>query len=282
VPPVRASVASSPAANRILPLTRGVAAVLGAIVFAAFVVLYFFPSRTAQLFAWNVQPPMTAMFMGASYANGTVFFASVLFGRKWHRVWAPHLGVAIFAALLMIATLLHWEKFNHTHPVFWAWIGVYSLAPVVVPWALWRNRGEDPGTPEPGDPLVPLALRRVWLVPGALFVLAATAAFVDPAWLIALWPWKATPLTLRVMVSFYSMLGVAVFTVQREPRWSAWRAGAWGVLTWHALVLVAAGLRRQDFLPGSLHLGWFAFEAALVLGTLATILYMERGTARRR
>ena len=52
----------------------------------AFIVLYFFPTRTKQLFAWPIAPPMTAMFMGASYTNGAIFFAAVLFGKKWHRV----------------------------------------------------------------------------------------------------------------------------------------------------------------------------------------------------
>jgi hypothetical protein len=267
------AVAGPPAGDRILPFTRAVAAVLGAIVFGAFLVLYFFPTRTAQLFAWPIQPPMTAMFMGASYANGAVFFGAVAFGRRWHRVWAPHLGVGLFASCLLIATVLHWDRFTHGHPVFWAWVAVYALAPILVPLAWWRNRREDPGTPEPGEPLVPLALRRAWLIPGVLFLVAALAAFVSPAWLISLWPWKASPLTVRVMMSFYSMLGVAVVAVQREPRWSAWRTGAIGVLLWHSLVLIAAALRRQDFAPGPARAWWLGFEIALVVGTALTIGY---------
>lgn len=267
------AVAGPPPGDRILPFTRAVAAVLGVIVFGAFLVLYFFPTRTAQLFAWPIQPPMTAMFMGASYANGAVFFAAVVFGRRWHRVWAPHLGVGLFASCLLIATVLHWDRFTHGHPVFWAWVAVYALAPILVPLAWWLNRREDPGTPEPGEPLVPPALRRVWLVPGVLFLVAALAAFVSPAWLISLWPWKASPLTVRVMMSFYSMLGVAVFAVQREPRWSAWRTGAIGVLLWHTLVLIAAVVRRQDFAPGPARAWWLGFEIALVAGTALTIVY---------
>jgi hypothetical protein len=218
---------------------------------------------------------MTAMFMGASYANGCVFFAAVLAGKKWHRVWAPHVGVFMFATLLFIATLLHWDKFSHSHPVFWAWIFIYAVAPILVPIAIFRNLPEDPGTPEPRDAVVPLLLRRIWLIPGALFFCAAIAAFINPAWLMPHWPWKTSPLTMRVIAAFYSMLGVAVFTVLRETRWSAWRIGAIGVTVWHALIVVAALFRKQDFSTQLVGHWWFSFEVALLAGVAFTFVLME-------
>src|SRR5205085_7243841 len=172
-----------------------------------------------------------------------------------------------------------WDRFTHGHPVFAAWVAVYAIAPILVPLALLSNRREDPGVPEHGDAEVPRALRRAWLVPGIVFLIVAAAAFARPAWMIPLWPWKATPLTLRVMVSFYSILGFAVLAVRNEARWSAWRAGALGVLTWHVLVVIAAWLRRGDLKPGTGLAVWFGFEFALVLGTFLTIVAMER---RRR
>lgn len=84
--------APSPPADRIYGFTKFVAALLGLVVLFAFIVLYFFPTRTKQLFAWPIAPPLTAMFIGASYVNGVIFFGAVLLGKKWHRVWAPHIG----------------------------------------------------------------------------------------------------------------------------------------------------------------------------------------------
>ena len=261
--------------DRIYGLTKFVALLLGAIVLFAFCVLYFFPTRTKQLFAWPIAPPMTAMFIGASYANGVIFFASVLIGKKWHRVWAPHVGVFVFATLLLIATYLHWDKFTHNHPVTWIWVFIYVVAPALTLIALFRNRREDPGVPEPGDAIVPLGLRVGWVIPGILFLLAALYFFVNPAKLIPLWPWKATPLTMRVMMSFYSMLGVAVLAVLREPRWSAWRIGLIGVIVWHTLVIVGALLRQQDFPHGLFNQPWFFFELAVLAGTVVTFAFME-------
>src|SRR5438045_1501395 len=149
--------------DRIYGLTRFVALLLGAVVLFAFCVLYFFPTRTKELFAWPIAPPMTAMFMGASYANGAIFFSAVLLGKKWHRVWAPHIGVFLFATMLLIATFLHWDKYTHSHPVFWIWVFIYAIAPVITLWALIRNLKEDSHAPAERDALVPFGLRITWL-----------------------------------------------------------------------------------------------------------------------
>jgi hypothetical protein len=266
---------STRGSDRIYGFTRFVAALLGAVVLFAFIVLYFFPTQTKQLFAWPVVPPMTAMFMGASYANGAIFFAAVLLGKKWHRVWAPHIGVFAFATLLLIGTFLHWDRFTHNHPVFYVWVFIYVVAPVLTPIALFRNIREDPRRLEERDALVPGILRAVWLVPGLLFLLAALYAFVNPAWSIPLWPWKATPLTMRVIVSFYSMLGVGVLTVSCEPRWSSWRIGLVGVIVWHALTVVAAFVRAADFKSGLYRGWWLPFEIALLVATIITFAAME-------
>jgi peptidoglycan/LPS O-acetylase OafA/YrhL len=271
---------TSPSGDRIYGFTKFVAALLGLVVFFAFVVLYFFPTQTKQLFAWPIQPPLTAMFIGASYINGVIFFSAVLLGKKWHHVWAPHIGVFVFATLLLIATILHWDKFSHAHPVFWVWVFIYVVAPVLVAAAFLRNRREDPKTPDIVDAEVPLALRVVWLIPGIIFLGAALYGFINPAAVIPHWPWKATPLTMRVMMAFYSMLGVAVLAVLREPRWSAWRIGLIGVIAWHALVIIAAFLRQGDFKGGMFHGWWFPFEAVLLAAAVITFLVMELRAAR--
>ena len=85
---------------------------------------------------------------------------------------------------------------------------------------------------------------------------------------------------MRVMMSFYSMLGVAVVAVLREPRWSAWRIGLIGVIAWHALVLVAAMLRQADFKNGLSHGWWFPFEIILLLAAAITFVIMEMRAAK--
>jgi hypothetical protein len=260
-------------------LTRAVAGLLAIVVVYAAVVLYLFPDRAGQLFAWNIQPPINAAFMGAAYANGVVFLLAAITGRHWHRIAAPHAGVFAFATLLLIATVLHWDRFTHGHPVFWAWIFVYAVAPALVPLAFVRNRGEDPGTPDSIDAVVPRFVRVAWALAAAAFLVVCLIAFLQPARVIAIWPWKLTPLTARVMASFYALLGVAPLTVVGEPRWSAWRLGLSGIILWHALLLVAALRRSADFFTPPSSTPWFWLECAFLIVVLIMYVAME---SRRR
>ena len=260
-------------------LTRAVAGLLAVVVVYAAVVLYLFPDRAAQLFAWKIQPPMNAAFMGAAYANGVVFLLAAITGRHWHRIAAPHVGVFAFATLLLITTILHWDRFTHSHPVFWAWVFVYSAAPLLVPIAFARNRGEDPGSPDPVDAVVPSTVRVGWAVLAAAFLVACLVAFAQPARVIAIWPWKLTPLTARVLISFYALLGVAPLTVAGERRWSAWRLGLGGIILWHALLIIAALRRSVDFTVPPTSTPWFWLECGFVGAAVLMFGIME---SRRR
>ncbi len=56
--------------DRVLLATRWLSALIVPFLLAAFGVLYLLPEHTGQLFAWNVQPRMTAMMLGEAYLAG--------------------------------------------------------------------------------------------------------------------------------------------------------------------------------------------------------------------
>ena len=64
--------------DRILPETRWVAALVIPFLIVAFIILYIFPQNTERLFAWKLQPTMSAMMLGAAYAGGIYFFTRLL------------------------------------------------------------------------------------------------------------------------------------------------------------------------------------------------------------
>ena len=108
--------------DRVLPYTRGLSLFILPFLLAGFVILYFFPTHTQRLWAWPVQPTMTAMFLASAYLGGAYFFLLVLGARRWHEIGTGFLSVAAFAGLLGIATLLHWSLFSHHNPAFWIWV----------------------------------------------------------------------------------------------------------------------------------------------------------------
>ena len=66
--------ASEPRDDRVFRSTRVLGAVIVPFLLVAFALLYFFPDDTRHWFAWDVQPTITPLVMGAGYIAGAYFF----------------------------------------------------------------------------------------------------------------------------------------------------------------------------------------------------------------
>lgn len=263
--------------DRILPSTRVVAAVVIPFLLLAFLILFFAPEQSAARFAWEIKPDMTAAFMGAGYLGGAWIFLNALIGRRWHRVAAGFLPVTTFTIFMLLATIVHWDRFDIHHFPFLLWLGLYLITPFLVPFIWWRNRAADPGLPEPNDQTVPSAARWGLRLLGAMLMLFAVAGFMFPDWLIPLWPWLLTPLTARIMSGWFGLLGMGGLVIGSETRWSGWRAGLQSIGLWHLLVVAAAVINRRDFSDGLLN--WYLVSVVLVLAGMM-ILYWIMESAR--
>jgi hypothetical protein len=76
------------------------------------------------------------MVLASAYLGGAWFFIRVVRERRWARLSAGLVSVTLFAALLGVATVIHWDRFNHGHVAFWLWAGLYFTAPFLV-LAVW-------------------------------------------------------------------------------------------------------------------------------------------------
>jgi hypothetical protein len=259
--------------DRILPATRWVAALVIPILLLAFLILVFLPNETGSRFAWPIKPPVTAALMGTGYLGGAYFFARVVTARKWHRVASGFLAVTAFTWSMLLATVLHWDRFSHGHLGFQLWVFLYIVTPLLVPWLWFRNRATDPRTSEPGDLLVPPSIR--WLAAGigALFTAMAVVSMALPSLTISIWPWQLSPLTARVLGGWMALMGVGCLVIARDPRWSAWRYLVESIILWQTLFLVAAVANRGDF--GTL-LNWYLLLTTVgVFGTLVIYAGLE-------
>jgi hypothetical protein len=255
--------------DRIFRLTRVVAVIVVPFLVLAFIILYFFPSQSGERFAWQIKPNMTAMFIGAGYLGGSWLFVNAIFGRRWHRVQAGFPAVSTFTVAMLIATVLHWDRFDIRHFPFDLWLVLYVVTPFLVPFVWLRNRVTDPGTPEPGDVMVPAAPRWGLRLLGLLLLLFAVAGFVVPSFLAQVWPWALTPLTSRVLAGWFALLGVGGLVIGGERRWSAWRVGLECIGLWHVLVVIAAILNPADFGGGVVN--WYTVSVVVVLVGMSSL-----------
>jgi len=225
--------------DRVLQTTRLTAALLVPILVTAAVILYLLPDDTERLFAWPIRPRATALVMGSGYVTGAYFFGRLALASRWHRAGIPLPGVATFAVLLAVVSVLHWAEFNHGHVAFYAWVIVYGLAPPLVVVIWWRNRATDPGLPEPTDILVPRPVRITLFVLGVILLGSAAIAFIRPDIAMASWPWTLGERGARAMAAWVALPGAAALTLAPETRWSAWRMPIEGTGLWALLIAIA-------------------------------------------
>jgi hypothetical protein len=181
---------------------------------------------------------------------------------------------------MLLATLLHWSRFDLGHFPFQLWLALYLITPFLVPWVWLHNRGADSGAPEAREVFVPAAVRWAAGLVGAGMLVIAIAGFVFPPVLIAVWPWPLTPLLARVLAGWGALIGVGNLAVAGERRWSAWRVSVESIGLWHLLFLVGAIFHAQDFTQGRFF-NWYILSVAAVLIAMAA-LYLAMELRRRR
>ena len=212
----------SPGADRVLLSTRIVAVVIVPFLAVASFLLFALPGRTGELFAWAISPPLSAYMLGSAYVGGIWFFIGVALTKRWHRVAPGFPAVVVFAGALLVATVLHLDRFSQNLS-FFTWVVLYATTPFIVAALWWLQRRSDDGAPESVDARVPRAVRAVMLAVGAASLVTGAILFLAPELVIPLWAWELTPLTARVLGAVLSLPGIVAIGFVRDDRWSSFR-----------------------------------------------------------
>jgi hypothetical protein len=190
------------------PITRAGIAVLLVLAIANGVFLYAAPGLADTEYAWSIQPPISAAFLGAGYLAGAVATAlSVFAAQRWRSVQPLGPALIVLSVLLLAATLVHEDRFKWDYPPTWLWTVVYALAPVAIV-VLMRRQRAITEVPE-ADPGL-RALRAISLVAGVALLAGAALLFAAPVELGEHWPWALTPLLARAVAAWYAMVGTAL------------------------------------------------------------------------
>jgi hypothetical protein len=265
-------VGSASAEDRVLVSTRVVSAAIVPLLLLAFAVLVPWPTDTKRLFAWAIKPTMSAMILGSVYLGGAYFFVRAALGRRWHTVAGGFPPVATFAALMGIATILHWDRFIHGNVAFWLWVALYVTTPFIVFGVFVRNRREYVAATGTELVIPPLAAA-VIVAAGGLAVLTSAFLYLFPDEAIDIWPWPLTRLTARMLGAIFA-LGLAGLGAWRERRWSAARilVQVAGIMV---LLILVAGIRARHEFDASNVLTWLFAAGFCVTAAGVVILYLR-------
>jgi hypothetical protein len=248
--------------------------IAGVLVFLAGVQLFVFPLRTATYFAWTIEPPMTAVFLGAAYWSSLAFEWSAARRRWWcdARIAVP--TVFVFTTLTLVATLLHVDRFHFgaehagsTRAVTWAWLAIYAIVPVLMAW-LAVAQSRVPGADAPRSHRLPRPLLVALGLEAVALLIVGVGLFVVPTTTATWWPWALTPLTARAVGAWCIGLGVAAAQACWEDDVHRLRPAASAFCVFGVLQTVAL-TRHGDALDMARPSSWIylAFIAsAVVLG----------------
>ncbi len=201
----------------LIPPMRWLLYVAAFLVFLAGLVLFVFPLRTAEWFAWTVNPPMTAVFLGAAYWSAAGLEVTGARSASWESARLAVWPVFVFTTLTLGVTLLHLDRF-HLSPengtlaqiATWAWLAIYAMVPVamlVVSWMQIRSRRPAPTSVTAGRPVLPPALRLLMAGIAGVLLCYGVALLAVPAYAAAWWPWTLSELTARAVGAWMVGLG---------------------------------------------------------------------------
>lgn len=244
------------------------AAVLAAI--AGFL-LFPLAAETERWFSWDIEPPLTAAFLGAAYWAALVLLAWAARQREWFLARTAMAPVVTIAALLLVTTLVHLDRFDLDSLFGWFWLVVYICVTPLLALLLWRQGRESIARAPAGTTRrrsVPRALAPLLALQAVALLGVGLALFVAPVDAAALWPWPLSPLTARAVGSFLIGFGVAAFLALRENDLQRLRgaAAAWGTLGALELLALAIHTGDLDAAPAGVAAYVVFWSASLALG----------------
>lgn len=186
------------------------------LVFLAGLQLTVFPLRTADWFAWTIDVPMTAVFLGAAYWSSAVLEVAGARSRGWGRARLTVWAVLAFTTLTLAVTLVHLDKFHlgddqptSARLVTWGWLAIYAGVPAAMLVAILLRTGSRAPAQSSSHRPLPTGLRLLLTVLGAVLLVSGTALLVVPAEVSGVWAWPLTDLTARAIGAWLVGLGWA-------------------------------------------------------------------------
>ena len=289
--PTTPSTDAAPGPRPLLPGMRVLLASFAVLTALATVALFILSRTTEETFAWTIQPPLTAAFLGAGYAAGCVLVVLSLRARYWAHVRVPVLTIFVFVVLTLVATLVHINRLHFdddfggldvlAKAAAWFWLAVYVVVPLAMLLLIVvqeRAPGDDPPAQHP----VPEVLRVALAVESAALLVVGALLFIEPTTTTSVWPWDLTPFTARIVAAWLLAFGLATALAAVAGDLERLRTAAIAYTVFGVLVLVSV-LRFPGTMAWDDPVSWaFVGLAAAVVLTGAAGWKLAPAPARRR
>jgi hypothetical protein len=203
----------------VAPLVSMGLAVLTAALVVVGLPLTLAPGDTDRFFSWTMDVPLTAAFLGACYWTAALFTLLAARERVWARARSVVPGVLLAGTLILVATLIHFDKFAMETVRGWVWVILYAGLPPGVLLLLALQRRQPGSSPPVLCPIERGASAALAFAAAALLVTGA-ALYAFPASTAGWWPWPLTELTARMVGAWLAAVAVTLLAVRHEGDWA--------------------------------------------------------------
>ena len=242
--------------------------VAGVFVLIAGFQLFVLSGQTEDFFAWTIDVPLTAAFLGAGYWSSAILELGSARRPTWSGARLAMPTVLFFTTITLILSLIHIDKF-HTDSLFGiAWLVVYACFPIAMGAILFLQLRAGGGD-VPRRSALPGWVRWALVVQAVILIALGAALYAAPVGAASLWPWPLTPLTGRAIGAWLLGTGViaahaAIENARERVDIAMLSYAAFGLLQ---LVAVAryASTPEWSTLGAVAYLGFLAAMAALGL-----------------
>ncbi|MFN2612711.1 MAG: hypothetical protein ABR536_05000 [Solirubrobacterales bacterium] len=245
---------------------------------AAFIT-FVLTEHTADYWSWAISPPISAAFLGGCYCAAVALLWPLSRVETWAEGRLAATPVMTISLMLLATTLIHWDRFDQDHLVFWLWFAAYVLVPPVLAVLVVKEISMPGQIVGSGEKLPWWAVAGLWLH-GMVLLGVGVVMFLAPGTAADFWPWQLSELTSRALGSFIFGFGVnavaALFV--NDLRLLRVPGFAYAVLGLAELVAVARYSGEVDF--DTVGLLYVAFLVSAVLGGL-TMIYLSRDSTFR-
>jgi len=261
--------------NAILRMTttpaRWILLVASILVFLVGIQLFLLTNATERFFAWTIQVPLTAAFLGAAYWSSFVMEYYASRQRIWVHARIAIPAVLIFTGITLIISLIHLDLFHLNEPsivtrfLTWGWLAVYAVVPPAMIIALFYQV-RIPGLDPPRQHRLPTWFRALLVVHALLLLPVGVTLLAAPSLSPHLWPWALTPLTARAVGAWLVGIGIAAVQSVGENDWRRIQPATMSYATFGVLELIALARYPANVNWGSIAAWVFLFFVVTALG----------------
>ncbi|MBL8929539.1 MAG: hypothetical protein JNL54_05410 [Kineosporiaceae bacterium] len=230
-------------------------------------------SRTADLFAWPIRPPLAAAAVGAGYGAGCVLVLLTLRDGRWAVARRPLATIWVFTVFTLVASVAHLHRLHLHEPAVlprvaaWFWLLVYVVVPPVMLWVMIaqerRAAGDRAGVILGRQRLPRLASASLG-VHCLVLAAAGVSLYLNLAPVMRAWPWSLTPFMAQVTGAWLIAFSLAaLLSMPADPR-SLLPAAA-GYTAFGLLELLVLALHPDDVRPGPVLIAHLVLMSWVVL-----------------